>query len=115
MSRAGESSPLSPGCIGRQRLTGRALARGAKFEAMIRNLYGPAQGGNTDAKGIPNLLQVALIAREFQALHRRLRCGMNTATVVSIFVGFLNFYRHRISSQAAPSGAKQAASTERPG
>ena len=38
----------------------------ARFEAMIRNLFGLAQDGKTDKKGIPNLLQLALIAREFE-------------------------------------------------
>ena len=38
---------------------------GARFEEMIKNLYGLAQDGKTDAKGMPNLLQVALFAREF--------------------------------------------------
>jgi hypothetical protein len=32
---------------------------------MIKNLYGLAQDGKTNAKGMPNLLQVALFVREF--------------------------------------------------
>jgi mannose-6-phosphate isomerase-like protein (cupin superfamily) len=39
---------------------------GARFEEMIKNLYGLAQDGKTDAKGMPNLLQAALFAREFK-------------------------------------------------
>lgn len=39
---------------------------GARFEEMIKNLYGLAQDGKTDAKGMPNLLQAALFAREFE-------------------------------------------------
>jgi hypothetical protein len=35
-------------------------------EEMIKNLYGLAQDGKTDAKGMPNLLQAALFAREFE-------------------------------------------------
>ncbi len=37
----------------------------ARFEEMIRNLYGLAQDGKTNSKGMPNLLQGALFAREF--------------------------------------------------
>ncbi len=36
-----------------------------KFEAFMRNMIGLAQDGKTDAKGIPNLLQRALMATEF--------------------------------------------------
>ena len=32
---------------------------------MIRNLFGLAQDGKTNAKGVPRLLQLALLAREF--------------------------------------------------
>ena len=39
---------------------------GVRFEEMIRNLFGLAQDGKTDAKGMPNLLQLTLIAREFE-------------------------------------------------
>lgn len=38
----------------------------ARFEAMIRNLFGLAQDGKTDKKGMPGLLQLALLAREFE-------------------------------------------------
>ena len=37
----------------------------ARFEEMIRNLYGLAQDGKTNSKGMPSLLQGALFAREF--------------------------------------------------
>jgi mannose-6-phosphate isomerase-like protein (cupin superfamily) len=36
-----------------------------KFEAFMRNMIGLAQDGKTDAKGMPNLLQRALMAAEF--------------------------------------------------
>jgi quercetin dioxygenase-like cupin family protein len=39
---------------------------GARFEEMIVNLFGLAQDGKTNAKGMPNLLQSALFAREFE-------------------------------------------------
>jgi len=38
---------------------------GRRFEAMIRNLFGLAADGRTDATGRPGLLQAALLAREF--------------------------------------------------
>lgn len=38
---------------------------GRRFEAMIRNLFGLARDGRTDATGRPGLLQAALFAREF--------------------------------------------------
>jgi hypothetical protein len=37
-----------------------------RFEAFIRNMIGLAQDGKTDPKGMPNLLQLALIATEFE-------------------------------------------------
>ena len=37
-----------------------------RFEVMIANLFGLARDGKTNAKGIPNLLQAALFAREFE-------------------------------------------------
>jgi mannose-6-phosphate isomerase-like protein (cupin superfamily) len=36
-----------------------------RFEAMIRNFFGLAADGRTDATGRPHLLQAALLAREF--------------------------------------------------
>lgn len=41
------------------------ISPGARFEEMIANLFGLAQDGKTNAKGMPNLLQTALFAREF--------------------------------------------------
>ena len=42
------------------------LAPGAaRFEEAIRNLFGLAQDGKTNSKGMPNFLQGALFAREF--------------------------------------------------
>jgi mannose-6-phosphate isomerase-like protein (cupin superfamily) len=46
------------------------VAPGARFEAMIKNLYGLAQDGKTNRKGMPNLLQAALFAREFEDVLR---------------------------------------------
>jgi mannose-6-phosphate isomerase-like protein (cupin superfamily) len=39
---------------------------GGRFEEMIVNLFGFAQDGKTNSKGMPNLLQAALFAREFE-------------------------------------------------
>ena len=36
-----------------------------RFEKMVRNLFGLAQDGKTNSKGMPNLLQAAIFAREF--------------------------------------------------
>lgn len=38
----------------------------ARFELMIQNLYGLANDGKTNARGIPKLLPLALFAREFR-------------------------------------------------
>ena len=37
-----------------------------RFELMIQNLYGLANDGQTDERGVPNLLPLALFAREFR-------------------------------------------------
>jgi quercetin dioxygenase-like cupin family protein len=37
-----------------------------RFELMIQNLYGLANDGKTDQRGVPNLLPLALFAREFR-------------------------------------------------
>src|SRR5829696_8618159 len=38
---------------------------GERFEELARNLFGLAQDGKTNSKGMPNLLQTAIFAREF--------------------------------------------------
>lgn len=45
----------------------------ARFEAMIRNLFGLAQDGKVNRKGMPNLLQLAVFAREFDDVMRLTR------------------------------------------
>jgi quercetin dioxygenase-like cupin family protein len=42
----------------------------ARFEACILNLFGLAQDGKVDAKGKPHLLQLAVLAREFDDVIR---------------------------------------------
>ncbi len=39
---------------------------GERFEEMVRNLFGLAQDGKTNLKGMPNPLQAAIFAREFE-------------------------------------------------
>src|SRR5262249_56976120 len=41
-----------------------------RFEAMILNAYGLGQDGKVNRKGMPNLLQLALFAREFDDVIR---------------------------------------------
>jgi mannose-6-phosphate isomerase-like protein (cupin superfamily) len=38
---------------------------GERFEKMARNLFGLAQDGKTNSKGMPNIFQAAIFAREF--------------------------------------------------
>src|SRR5262245_36952023 len=42
----------------------------ARFEAMILNLFGLAQDGKTNARGLPNILQLVLLGREFRDVVR---------------------------------------------
>lgn len=37
-----------------------------RFELMVQNLYGLANDGKTNARGVPNLLPLALFSREFR-------------------------------------------------
>ena len=46
------------------------ISPAARYEDMIKNLFGLAQDGKTDAKGRPRLLQAALFAREFEDVIR---------------------------------------------
>ena len=41
------------------------ISPAARFEEAVLNTFGLARDGKTNAKGMPNLLQVALFAREF--------------------------------------------------
>jgi quercetin dioxygenase-like cupin family protein len=42
----------------------------ARFEAMVQNAFGLAQDGRVNARGMPNLLQLAVFAREFDDVVR---------------------------------------------
>jgi quercetin dioxygenase-like cupin family protein len=44
--------------------------RAARFEQVIRNMWGLAQDGKTDDKGMPSLLQMVAIGREFDDVIR---------------------------------------------
>jgi quercetin dioxygenase-like cupin family protein len=54
----------------------------ARFEALILNLFGLAQDGRTNARGLPNLLQLALIVREFRDVIRFTRPPQFVQTVL---------------------------------
>jgi quercetin dioxygenase-like cupin family protein len=45
----------------------------ARFEDYIRNIFGLAQDGKTDPMGMPNLLQLAILARDFDDVIRFLK------------------------------------------
>jgi hypothetical protein len=42
------------------------VSSAARFEEAVMNTFGLARDGKTNSKGVPNLLQVALFAREFE-------------------------------------------------
>jgi hypothetical protein len=42
------------------------LDQATRFEQLIGTMFGLANAGKTNAKGMPNLLQLAMIGREFQ-------------------------------------------------
>ena len=46
------------------------ISPGARFDEMIRNAFGLARDGKTNASGQPHLLQAALFAREFDDVIR---------------------------------------------
>ena len=62
------------------------VAPGARFEEMIKNLYGLARDGKTNAKGRPGLLQASLFAREFEDV---LRFTKPTRTVQRVLFAVL--------------------------
>ena len=42
----------------------------ARYEALIQNAFGLAQDGKVNRRGMPNLLQLAVLAREFDDVIR---------------------------------------------
>jgi len=74
---AGETVDIPPGRVHDFWNSGEeaALARvevepGGRFMEMIKNGFGLAQDGKTDAKGMPNMLQISLFAQEFDDVIR---------------------------------------------
>ncbi len=57
----------------------------------------------TEGTEVHSAAYIKQVAREFQTLHWS-RVAFNAAGSVSIFVGFLKFYRHKITSKDAHPG-----------
>jgi len=57
----------------------------------------------TEGTEVYSATYIKQIAQAFQMLHWS-RLAFNVAASVSIFVGFLKFYRHRIMSKGTRSG-----------
>jgi hypothetical protein len=77
IAEAGETVEILPGAVHDFWNSGttEAMARvevepGERFMEMIKNGFGLAQDGKTDAKGMPNLLQISLFAQEFDDVIR---------------------------------------------
>ena len=73
IARAGETVEVCPGTVHDWWNVGEDEAHvlmeitpGARFELMIQNLFGLANDGKTNARGVPRLLPLALFTREFR-------------------------------------------------
>jgi quercetin dioxygenase-like cupin family protein len=73
LARPGEPVEVRPGVVHDWWNVGDAQAHvrvdirpAERFELMIENLYGLANDGKTNARGVPRLLPLALFAREFR-------------------------------------------------
>jgi quercetin dioxygenase-like cupin family protein len=73
VARAGETVVVPPGTVhdwwnigGDEAHVLLEVRPGARFELLIQNLYGLANDGRTDARGVPRLLPLSLFAREFR-------------------------------------------------
>ena len=73
LARPGEAVEVPPGVVhdwwndGDDEAHVRVEVRpGARFELMIQNLYGLANDGKTDGRGVPRLLPLSLFATEFR-------------------------------------------------
>jgi len=64
-----------------------------RFELMIGNLFGLANAGKTNAKGMPGLLQLALIGREFHDVMRFTKPPRAVQTVMFRLLGPLGRMR----------------------
>lgn len=79
-----------------------------RFEAMILNFFGLAQDGKTDARGLPGLLQLALLVREFGDVIRFTRPPQVVQTVlfgllapVARMMGYRGSYPEYLTRRAA--------------
>lgn len=80
---------------------------GPRFEAMIATLFGLANAGRTNAKGLPGPLQLALIAREFADVIRFTKPPARVQAVlfaVLAAAGKLRGYRAVYSEYLRPHG-----------
>lgn len=87
------------------------ISPGARFEKMARNLFGLAQDGKTNSKGMPNLLQNAIFAQEFRdvlyftkppLLVQRLLFG--ALAVIARALGYRGSYPKYSGHPESPSG-----------
>jgi hypothetical protein len=65
----------------------------ARFEGMIATIFGLANDGRTNAKGLPSPLQLALLAREFSDVIRFTRPARALQTPLFIVLGVLGRMR----------------------
>ncbi len=79
-----------------------------RFELMIGTMYGLANAGRTNAKGMPSLLQLAMIGREFQDV---IQFAKPPHAVQQVMFGLLGplgrmrSYRGSIASILTPTAA----------
>ena len=99
------------------------ISPGQRFEKMTLNFFGLAQDGRTNSKGIPNLLQAAIFAREFSdvlyftkppLVVQRLLFGALSAIARSLgYRGSYPKYREAPASDPLSSGGDGPPSTMR--
>jgi hypothetical protein len=78
-----------------------------RFELMIGNMFGLANAGKTDSKGMPGLLQLALMGREFQDVMwftRPPRAVQRVMLGLLGPVGRMRGYRRTYSEYSHPQG-----------
>jgi quercetin dioxygenase-like cupin family protein len=83
------------------------LPQSPRFGLMIGNMFGLANAGRTNAKGMPGLLQLAVIGREFQDVMRFTRPPRAVQTVMFGLLGplgRLRGYRGSYPEYSHPQG-----------
>jgi mannose-6-phosphate isomerase-like protein (cupin superfamily) len=83
------------------------LPMSPRFELMIGNMFGLANAGRTNSKGMPGLLQLALIGREFQDVMRFTRPPRAVQTVMFGLLsplGRMRGYRGMYAEYSHPQG-----------